>query len=242
MRRSHRPSSAPLACVVACALATTLALALACAPTPDPARAAPAAAAPDPARFEPEIRRFEESDRASPPAPGGVVFTGSSSIRLWPDLAADFPGVPALNRGFGGSTLPEVIHFAPRVVLPYRPRLVVLYAGDNDLATGRTPRQVLEDYRAFVRLVRRELPSARIAFIAIKPSPSRWALADAQREANRLVREEVARDPGQLYVDVFTPMLGANGRPRPELFVGDSLHMTQAGYAVWRERVAPILR
>jgi lysophospholipase L1-like esterase len=232
-----------------------IALLAACVRAPAPAAspaAAPAAAAPagatsgapaaNPARFEAEIQRFEASDRMSPPAAGGIVFVGSSSFRLWPDLAADFPGLPVLNRGFGGSTLPEVIHFAPRIVLPYRPRLVVLYAGDNDLNDGRTPAQVVADYRAFVSLVRRDLPEARIAFVAIKPSPSRWAIADRQREANRLVREEIARDPRQAYVDVFTPMLGPGGRPRPELFVADSLHMTPAGYVLWRERLAPIVQ
>ena len=194
------------------------------------------------AAFAAEIQRFEESDRVSMPAPGGVLFVGSSSFRLWPDLAGDFAGVPVINRGFGGSTLPDVLHFAPRAVLPYRPRLVLLYAGDNDIASGRTPAQVLADYEAFVALVRRALPSTRIAFVSIKPSPSRWALADQVREANRLVAAAVARDTLQAYVDVFTPMLGADGRPRPELFVADSLHMTPAGYAVWRERLRSVVR
>lgn len=198
------------------------------------------APAPDP--FEAEIRSFEMRDRAVPPIPGGVVFVGSSSFRLWPDLAADFPGVRVMNRGFGGSTLPDVIRHTPRVVLPLRPRLVVLYAGDNDLAAGRTPRQVAADYRAFVELVRSELPATRVAFVSIKPSPSRWMLADQAREANRLVREEIARDPWQTYVDVFTPMLGPTGRPRPELFVDDSLHMTRAGYDIWRAVLDPVLR
>lgn len=199
-------------------------------------------ATPDLARFEPEIRAFEVADQERLPAPGGVLFVGSSSFRLWPDLGADFAGTPVINRGFGGSTLPEVIRYASRVVLPYRPRLVLLYAGDNDLWDGRTPAQVAADYRAFVRLVRQSMPTARIAFVSIKPSPSRWSIIDRAREANRLVREETARDPLQTYVDVFTPMLGPGGRPRAELFVADSLHMTPAGYRLWRERLAPVVR
>jgi lysophospholipase L1-like esterase len=228
-------------------LGIVLALA-ACARASTPAPAAsPASATSTPttvnvARSEAEIRRFEAADRGAPVAPGGVVFVGSSSFRLWPNIAADFPGVPVLNRGFGGSTLPEVNHYVPRIVLPYRPRLVVLYAGDNDLNDGRTPADVLADYRTFVTMVRRELPSARIAFVSIKPSPSRWALMSSMREANRLIREEVSRDNLQTYVDVFTPMLRADGRPRPELFVADSLHMTRAGYDLWRERLAPVVR
>jgi lysophospholipase L1-like esterase len=212
-------------------------------PAPTVATEALGGAAPaDSARHEADIQRFEAADRDAPPAPGGVLFTGSSSFRLWPELARDFAGVPVLNRAFGGSTLPEVIHYAPRIVVPYRPRMIVLYAGDNDIADGRSPAQVAADYRAFVALVRRELPRARIVFVSIKPSPSRWALVERVREANRLVQAEVARDRSQSYVDVFTPMLGADGRPRPELFVGDSLHMAPAGYALWRERLAAIVR
>ena len=189
-------------------------------------------------RSETEIRRFEESDRAAPPATGGIVFVGSSSIRMWRSLESDFPGLPVLNRGFGGSTFPEAIHYLSRIVLPYKPRTIVVYEGDNDLTFGWGPRQVADDYRTFVRLVRDSLPNAKIVFISLKPSPSRWKLVDQQREANRLVRAIVASDPLQSYVDVFTPMLGANGRPTPELFVADSLHMTPAGYAIWRARVA----
>ena len=192
--------------------------------------------------FEPEILAFEAADRASPPTPGGVVFVGSSSFRMWSNAAADFPAVALLNRGFGGSTLPEVVQLTPRIVLKYRPHLVVLYAGDNDLNAGRTPADVLNDYQTFVGLIRRALPATRIVFVSIKPSPSRWAIADRMREANRLVAQEIARDTLQTYVDVFTPMLGANGRPRAELFGPDSLHMTRAGYLLWRERLAPVVR
>jgi GDSL-like lipase/acylhydrolase family protein len=120
-------------------------------PNPSGATEAPAL---DPTRFEPEIRAFEAGDRAHPPPLGGVVFVGSSSIKNWTNVAADFPGVPVLNRGFGGSTLGDVVYYADRIVFPYRPRLVVLYAGDNDLTLGRTPDRVLGDYRAFVRRVR----------------------------------------------------------------------------------------
>lgn len=193
-------------------------------------------------RSEAEIRAFEAADRASPTPPGGIVFFGSSSIRMWRSLDTDFPGLPVLNRGFGGSTLPEAIHYFSRAVLPHRPRTIVFYEGDNDLTFDWGPMRVADDYRTFVRTVRDSLPNTRIVFISLKPSPSRWRLVDQQREANRLVREIVARDTLQTFVDVFTPMLGANGRPRPELFIADSLHMTPAGYAIWREKVAPVLR
>ena len=228
-------------------LLMVVALAAACAPAPRPAGQARAATPVRPIpiaveRSEAEIRAYEASDRAAPPPPGGIVFVGSSSFRLWRSLATDFAGLPVLNRGFGGSTLPEAIHYLPRIVLPYRPRTVVLYEGDNDLTFGWGPQRVVADYVEFVRRIRDSLPSARIVFVSVKPSPSRWHLVDQQREVNRRVREIAARDTLQTFVDVFTPMLGANGRPRPELFVADSLHMTPAGYVVWRAQLAPHLR
>ena len=198
-------------------------------------------ATPDITPFAAEILAFEAHDRAMPPAPGGIVFVGSSTLRFWSTLAADFPSQNVINRGFGGSTLPEVNMVVPRIVLPYRPHLVLLYAGDNDLAAGHTPEDILNDYRRFVSLVRRELPSVRIAFVSIKPSPSRWALVEKMRAANQLVRDEIARDPLSTYIDTFTPMLRADGRPRPELFGPDSLHMVRAGYVLWRETIAPVI-
>jgi lysophospholipase L1-like esterase len=163
-------------------------------------------------------------------------------VRLWKSLESDFPGLPVLNRGFGGSTLYEVNHYAPRIVLPYRPRMIVLYAGDNEIATGRTAEQVAGDYRTFVSIVHSALPATRIVFVSVKPSPSRWSFQNVVREANRLVRAITASDPRQTFVDVFTPMLGNEARPRPELFVSDSLHMTPAGYAIWRRQLAPVVR
>ena len=196
----------------------------------------------DPTRFEAEIRAFEAADRATPPPPGGVVFIGSSSIRAWTNVAADFPGVPVLNRGFGGSTLADVVYYMDRILLPYRPRLVVLYAGDNDLAAGRSPARVVADYRAFVARLRAALPAARVVFVSIKPSPSRRTFIARARETNRRIRAIIARDTLQTYVDVFTPMLDRSGEPRPELFEADSLHMTRAGYLLWRARLAPVVR
>lgn len=192
-------------------------------------------------RWEADILAFEESDRVNPPPPGGVVFVGSSSIRLWNTLEEDFPGVPVVQRGFGGSEMSDAVHFADRIILPYAPRQVVVYAGDNDLWSDKTPRQVLEDFGALVERIHRELPEARVAFIAIKPSIARWSIADRVREANRLVEEYAATDPRIDYIDVFTPMLGADGQPRAELLVEDDLHLSAAGYEVWREAVAPFL-
>ncbi len=221
-----------------------LALALAAA-LPAPGAAAPGAAAQSATQFdqwEPEIRKFEEADRQSPPKPGAVVFVGSSSIRMWESLAEDFPSTYVLNRGFGGSAIADSTHFAGRVVTPYRPRLVVLYAGDNDLANGRTPDQVLADFEAFVARVRGDLPDVKIAFVSIKPSPARVALLEKAREANAKVEGFAKGQKGITYVDVFTPMLGKDGKPRGELFGPDGLHMNRTGYELWKTLIAPYLR
>jgi lysophospholipase L1-like esterase len=146
-----------------------------------------------------------------------------------------------LNRGFGGSTLADVVYYADRILLPYRPRMVVLYAGDNDLAMGRTPDQVVGDYRSFIARLRSAWPGARVVFVSIKPSPARRACIARARNTNRRIRAAIARDSRQAYVDVFTPMLDRAGQPRPELFVDDSLHMTRAGYLLWRARLAPLV-
>jgi lysophospholipase L1-like esterase len=192
-------------------------------------------------RFESEILAFEDSDRVNPPAPGGIVFVGSSSIRMWPDLRSYFPGQNVIQRGFGGSRLDEVVQYAPRIVLRYKPKLVILYAGENDIAEGKTPAQVFADYTSFVGLVQGDLPTTRIAYISIKPSPSRWELVDKMRAANSMIQQYIAAHTGQTYVDVVPPMIGPNGRPRPELFVSDSLHMTRAGYAIWQQLLTPII-
>jgi lysophospholipase L1-like esterase len=193
-------------------------------------------------RFASEIERFDSIDRAQMPAPGGVVFVGSSTIRLWPDLKSDFPGINVIQRGFGGSRLDEVLRYTPKIVIAYKPRLIVLYAGDNDLAEGRTAEQVYKDYRSFVALVHRALPNAKIVFISIKPSESRWNLVGEMRSANEKIRRFTTTDPRLVYVDVFNPMLGADGRPRPELFRDDKLHMTAAGYELWRSILEPVVK
>lgn len=208
-------------------------------------RAAPDATAVD-AMSSPEwaddMARFAAEDAASPPPPAPVVFTGSSSVRLWTTLARDFPGVPVLNRGFGGSQLRDAVHYADQVAIRYRPRMVLLYSGDNDINAGRSPRQVRDDFLAFVARIRHDLPGVRIGYLAIKPSPSRIAQLPRQRDANALVQAEASRLRDVAYIDVATPMLGKDGAPRPELFVEDRLHMNAAGYALWRKTVTPYLR
>lgn len=199
-------------------------------------------AAPDTSRWESDIQAFEAADQASAPPEGGVVFVGSSSIRLWRTLEEDFEGLPVINRGFGGSEMDDALEFADRIVIPYRPRMVVVYAGDNDLWSEQTPQQVFGNFQALVEKVHASLPETRVAFIAVKPSVARWSIADRVRETNALVEQYAASHPLVDYIDIFTPMLGPDGTPRPELFVEDGLHLNEAGYELWESVVEPVVR
>jgi lysophospholipase L1-like esterase len=204
--------------------------------------AAQTATPPNPDRFEPEIRKFEEADRNAPLQKDVVVFVGSSSIRRWDTLAKDFPHVPVLNRGFGGSEASDVVRYAERAILPPKPARIVFYAGDNDLARGKTPDQIVADVKQLWALVGSKLPEARMAIISVKPSLARWSLVAQTRETNKRLQSLAASDPRLSYIDVFTPMIGPDGKPIPEHFVEDGLHMTPAGYRVWTAALSPFMR
>lgn len=192
--------------------------------------------------WEVDMARFDAGDAAHPPPADPVVFIGSSSFRMWTTLRRDFPDVPVLNRGFGGAQVRDLAWHADRIAIRYRPRVLLVYAGENDIDAGRTPGQVLADTRILVDRLRAALPDARIVWISIKPSPARAAQLQRQRDANRLVEAWLRTRPGTRYVEVATPMLDAQGAPRTDLFIGDRLHMNAAGYALWRDAIAPLLR
>ncbi len=194
-----------------------------------------------PSRWESAIQKFEEQDRRMPPAKGGILFVGSSSIRFW-DLEKHFPELEPLNRGFGGSQVADTVHFADRIVLPYEPRVIVMYAGDNDIAAGKTPCEVHDEFQTFVGLVHEKLPATRIVFVAIKPSIRRWELVPKMRAANALILATCVEDERLEFVDIDTPMIGEDGHPRPELFIQDGLHLSNAGYELWTGLVRPLLR
>jgi lysophospholipase L1-like esterase len=196
-------------------------------------------APPEPWRAE--IDALVANDRLQPPPRHGVLFVGSSSIRMWTTLAADFPGVPAINRGFGGSMIADTTQYAGRIVVPYRPKLIVLYAGDNDIDGGHAPDRVLADFQAFVARVRRDLPDAAIAFVSIKPSVARARLWPRMRAANTAIARWAATQRRTHFVDVAARMLDHEGRPRPELLRDDGLHMNAAGYAIWVDALKPLL-
>lgn len=194
-----------------------------------------------PDRYIQEIEEFERRDRETPPPSGAVLFLGSSTIRLWSSLEEDFPSVAVINRGFGGSEIEDCIRYGPRIVVPCKPRLIVFYAGDNDLAGGKTPEKVFTDYKRLVVLLHRHLPKIRIVFISIKPSPSRMHLMADIRKANFLIREFSLNDERLAYVDIFSQMLARDGVLRKELFLEDGLHMNRAGYALWTRAVRPFV-
>ena len=153
------------------------------------------------ARWEKEISAFERSDRTNPPAKGCILFIGSSTIRFWQSLPQDFPGLPVVNRGFGGSELEDATHFADRIIFPYEPGMIFLRAGGNDLWAGKTPERVFADFKDFVDTVRSRLPRTVIVYIGWNPSVARWKQADKEKEMNRLIEAYVRRTPGLKYVD-----------------------------------------
>lgn len=191
-------------------------------------------------RWEKAIAAMEKRDKEKPPKEGGIFFCGSSSIVRW-DLAKSFPDLPVSNRGFGGSQIPDSTHFAPRIVLPYKPATIVFYAGDNDINGGKTPEKVRDDFMAFVKVVHEKLPKTKILFLCVKPSVARWKLIDKIRTANELIAAECKKDERLTYVDVSEGMLDKEGKPKPELFVKDGLHLSAEGYALWTAKVKPLL-
>lgn len=192
--------------------------------------------------FADDMARFAEQDAEHPAAPGGILFVGSSSIRLW-DLAESFPDLnpTPLNRGFGGSQLIDSIQRVDELVLKHKPRLVVIYAGDNDIAAGKDATRVVKDFQTLTAQLRESLPDAQIAYIAIKPSIVRWKLAPTMRDANNQIAELCEDDDHLTFIDVWQPMLGDDGRPRPELFRDDGLHLNKEGYKLWNALVRPVL-
>jgi len=193
------------------------------------------------AKWEGEIAAFEKSDLTNPPPNGGIEFTGSSMIRRWTTLTEDFPGQPVFNRGFGGSEIVDSTHFAPRLIFPYAPRMIVFRAGGNDLWAGKSPEQVFADFKEFTATVHAKLPATEIVFIAWSPTPSRWKQHEQEKELNRLVKQFCEQTPHLRYLEAYDLPLGADGLPRPELFVADQLHFNDAGYKLLADRVRPVV-
>jgi len=184
--------------------------------------------------YEEEIREMERLHRNNPPPAGLVVFYGSSSIRLWNTLIDDFRDVGLLNLAFGGSTLEACAWFFERLVVPCSPRSIICYAGDNDLGDGKTPEEVLSYFQSLLTKVDFHFPHKPFSFMSIKQSPSRIGIADRIRRTNDMVREELEGRRGRYFIDVYSRMLGPDGRPDTSLFLDDGLHVSPKGYQLWR--------
>ena len=211
-----------------------LALILTALPAQDPAP-------PGAAQWEKEVAQIESRRKSAPVAPGGVVFAGSSSIRLW-NLPESFPRLILSNCGIGGSLIEDCTAFVPRLILPLQPRLVVFYAGDNDSAADHSAARIAADFQAFAAAIHRPLPDCRILYLPIKPSPARQKLWPIQRQANALIAQYCASQPSTLqFLDVATPLLGPDQTLRPELYQKDGLHLSPVGYAIWNNLLRPHL-
>lgn len=195
-----------------------------------------------PARWEKSIGEIEQRIVAGKSAPGAVLFVGSSSIRLW-KLDDSFPDMVTANHGFGGSFLSDSVHFFDRIVVPVKPTAVVVYAGDNDIASGKTPETVYADFQQFVSEVRAKLPDCRqIVYIGIKPSVKRWTLAEKIQQTNSMIKADCDKDPLLAYADVWEPMLTAEGTPNADLLLTDGLHMNEKGYQIWATVVKSVIK
>lgn len=196
----------------------------------------------EPNRFESSIVKFEESDAQSMPPESAIVAVGSSSMRGWnKQIQEDLAPLTVIPRGFGGSQFSDVIHFYERVVLAYKPRAVLIYEGDNDVANGKSPEQIRDDFVHLVAICREKMPTLRFYVISVKPSIRRLEMWPQMVETNRLIAEVCATKPGLTYIDVAGPMLNDQGEPIPDIFLEDNLHMKRSGYEIWRDAVRPVV-
>lgn len=193
--------------------------------------------------FYDEIQQFKKLDSAHFPPKNAILFVGSSSIRKWQDVQEYFPDVKVINRGFGGSELSDAIRYANDIIIPYHPRQIVIYSGENDLAYSDTitPAIVLRRFETLFTIIRSALPMVPIVYISIKPSPSRQKLMPEMVEANRLIKNYLQSKKKAVFVDVYHKMLSANGKPMPDIFVEDNLHMNAKGYHIWQKAIRPYL-
>jgi len=192
-------------------------------------------------QLRPSVAAFKAEDARKGITPGAILMVGSSSFTRWQDADKAFPNHRIINRGFGGSQLYDILYFFDEVVTPYKPCQILLYEGDNDIASGMTPEQYLEDVITFVRLVEVRLPGTVVSIVSTKPSPARIKWESAYLRANQLVREFAATKPHVQYIDVAQLLYNSEGKLRPELFVQDQIHLNEKGYTIWQAIIAPYL-
>ena len=193
-------------------------------------------------RFGAEIDKFAEADKIKMPEIGQTLFVGSSSIRMWDSLEVDMAPMKVINRGFGGSTLPEVIHYADQIIFPYRPTKIVLYCGENDISEGASPLKVFRSFKQLVRRIRTKLPETEIYYLPMKPSIARWNLWSDYQKGNQLIEKFIAAQKGLNYLDITPSMLTETGQIDSTIFIEDGLHMNRKGYEAWRDIVKEKLK
>jgi lysophospholipase L1-like esterase len=188
------------------------------------------------------IAKFTHKDSVDMPEPGGILFLGSSSFTIWKDVSDYFPGKYIVNRGFGGSQMSDVLHFKEKLILPYQPKQIVVYVGENDLAAGEAPEAVSEEGKQLVNWTKEQFPEVEFVFLSAKPSPRRWELRDKMKDLNVMLSEFASENEGVEYVNIWEPMLGENGKPKSEIFLKDSLHMNANGYKIWQKELKHYLQ
>lgn len=194
--------------------------------------------------FWSDIQKFKKNDSTAFPGTGKILFIGSSSFTMWKDVQKDFPNHPIVNRGFGGSTLLDQIRYVNDVVFPYKPKQIVIYCGENDIAASDTVTGEIAASR-FVKLfnlIRAKLPQTPIHYISMKPSPSRVLLLPKYIKGNDLIKKFLATKKNTGFIDVYKEMIDDEGKPRAELFLDDNLHMNKQGYAIWKNVIEPYLK
>ncbi|MES2458300.1 MAG: GDSL-type esterase/lipase family protein [Bacteroidota bacterium] len=189
-----------------------------------------------------DIRAFQKKDSVDMPTKNGIVFTGSSSIRMWSNLETLYKDYQVINRGFGGSVLPNVNDYVNELIINYKPRQVVIYCGDNDIAAGASAEKTLENFTTLFNNIRKGLPKTNIAFISMKLSPSRAKFVPEVIKANELIKDFIAKQKNAAFIDIASKMLDSKGEMRPELFQNDMLHMKPAGYEIWAAAITPYLK
>ena len=195
----------------------------------------------DYARWEKSIAAFETQDQTNPPPKGGIEFTGASTIARWKTLAKDYPANKVFNRGFGGSMICDVTHYADRMIFPYEPKMIFFRSGGNDLHAGMSVEEVFADYQTMVKTIHARLPNTTIVWISLSPSPARWTERDANKMLNGLVKAYNHSRPYLKYIDCWDIPLTKDGQAREELFVADKLHFNEEGYKLLAERVRPLM-
>ena len=193
--------------------------------------------------FWDDIQAFRREDSVHQPAKNAILFIGSSSFTKWTDVADYFPGYKIINRGFGGSTLADQIRYVNNIVFPYHPHEIIIYCGENDLASSDkvTGQMVYERFVHLFQLIRKKLPNVPIVFISLKPSPSRWQLRKKMITANNKIKAFLATKQKTAFVDVYHKMLDKEGLPIKEIYLDDSLHMNAKGYTIWQKELKPHL-